>query len=192
MGVGKTSLMNRFMGMKFEENLPCTINADFRIKSLNIDPLTGAELTVWDTAGSEKFRSLTKQYFKDAHGVVLVFSVDKNDTFLGAQRWLKDIKDNCNENSSIILVGNKTDLENREVSSETASNFAMKNNLMYAETSSKEGMFVDVPFENLAIDIIKKTNLAKDNENVDIEQNLRMVAEKNAFEKRREKEVKCC
>ena len=191
-GVGKTSLMNRFMGFTFEENLPCTISVDYRIKSLNIDPLTGAELTIWDTCGQEKYRSLTRQYFKDAHGVILVYSVDNDNSLLGAQSWLKEIKNNCNENTCIILVGNKIDKPDRKVSKESADNFAMKNNLMYVETSAKDGMYIDLPFENLATEIIKKTNLAKDENEDNIEQNLRKAVEKNAFEKKREKEVKCC
>ena len=71
--VGKTSLINRFMGYEFQENYACTINADFKIKTLTIDQATGAELTVWDTCGQEKFRSLTRQYFKDAHGIIISF-----------------------------------------------------------------------------------------------------------------------
>ena len=193
-GVGKTSLMNRFMGFTFEENCPCTINVDYRIKSLNIDPLTSAELTIWDTCGQEKYRSLTRQYFKDAHGVVLVYSVDNDNGLIGAQSWLKEIKNNCNENTSVILVGNKIDLNDRKVSIENANNFATKHNLMYVETSAKDGMYIDLPFENLAMEIIKKTNLVKeDNDNDDnIEQNLKTALEKNAFERKREKEVKCC
>ena len=103
--VGKTSLVNRFMGFEFQENYSCTINADFKIKSLTIDQSTGAELTVWDTCGQEKFRSITKLYFKDAHGVILVYDVNNENSFKGLNIWLNEIKNNCKVDVSIILVG---------------------------------------------------------------------------------------
>ena len=155
--VGKTSLINRFMGFEYNENSICTINADFKLKSISIDPSTRAELTVWDTCGQEKFRAMTRQYFKDAHGIVLVFDVNEESSFKGLPLWLKEIKNNCNNSDvSIILVGNKIDLAQRKITKEDGNKFALKNGLMYIETSSKEGINIDTPFENLANDIIKK------------------------------------
>ena len=190
----KSVHLERNIYQLFIENCPCTINVDYRVKNLNINPLTSAELTIWDTCGQEKYRSLTKQYFKDAHGVILVYSINDYKSYLEAQIWLKEIKNNCNDNTCIILVGNKIDLIDRKVSKEDANNFATENNLLYVETSAKDGMYIDLPFENLAMEIIKKTNLVKeDNDNDDnIEQNLKTALEKNAFERKREKEVKCC
>ena len=191
-GVGKTSLMNRFMGYSFIENCPCTINVDYRVKNLNINPLTSAELTIWDTCGQEKYRSLTKQYFKDAHGVILVYSINDYKSYLEAQIWLKEIKNNCNDNTCIILVGNKIDLIDRKVSKEDANNFATENNLLYVETSAKDGMYIDLPFENLAMEIIKNVNMGKNENNKYIEQSLKKDIDKKIFERKREKEFSCC
>ena len=190
--VGKTSLVNRFMGFEFQENYACTINADFKIKSLNIDPTTGAELTVWDTCGQEKFRSITKQYFKDAHGIILVFDVNSEESFQGLSSWLNEIKNNSNKNPNIILVGNKIDLNDRKISKEEGNEFATKNGMMYVEASSKEGININTPFENLANIIIKKIKDNPEYENETVEQKLMNLRERNAIERKREKEVKCC
>ena len=192
-GVGKTSLVNRFMGYEFQENYACTINADFKIKSLSMDEETGAELTVWDTCGQEKFRAITRQYFKDAHGIVLVYDVNDDNSFRGLSSWLKEIKNNSNKDVSIVLVGNKIDLNDRKISKEEANEFAFKNGLIYYETSSKEGINIDTPFESLAKDIIKKIKENPDYEyNETVDQKLKRLNERNEIEKKREKEVKCC
>ena len=187
--VGKTSLVNRFMGLEFQENYACTINADFKLKTLSLDSSTGADLTVWDTCGQEKFRAVTRQYFKDAHGVIIVYDVNDENSFKGISLWLNEIQNNCNnKNVSIILVGNKIDLNDRKISKDEGNEFALKNGLLYAETSAKEGINIETPFENLSNDIIKKL---KENQgfNETEEHKIKRVYEN---ERRREKEVKCC
>ena len=72
-GVGKSSLLNRYMDEGFISNKPCTLNADFRIKSMMIDEFSSAKITIWDTCGQERYRAITNRYFKDAHGIILVF-----------------------------------------------------------------------------------------------------------------------
>jgi len=191
--VGKTSLINRYMGFGFEENYPCTVNADFKIKSLTIDEITGAELTVWDTCGQEKYKALTRQYFKDAHGVILLYDVTNEDSFKGLNSWLTEIRNNSNKDVSIVLVGNKIDLDDRKITKEIASEFAIKNGLFYYETSSKDGINIDVPFENLAKDLVKKIKEYADSDpNETVEQKLERIKERNIIERKREKEVKCC
>ena len=193
MSVGKTSLVNRFMGFEFSENYTCTISADFKIKSLSIDPSTGAELTVWDTCGQEKYRSITRQYFKDAHGIVLVYDVHNDNSFNGLSSWLDEIKNNCNKDVSIVLVGNKIDLDDRKILKEQGNDFASKNGMMYVETSSKEGININSPFEKLAIEIIKKIKEKQDNgSNETVEEQLKKLNERREIERQREKEVKCC
>lgn len=191
--VGKTSLVNRFMGFEFTENYSCTISADFKIKSLSIDPSTGAELTVWDTCGQEKYRAITRQYFKDAHGIVLVYDVNNEKSFKGLSLWLNEINNNLKKDVSIVLVGNKIDLDDRKISKEEGNEFASKNGMIYVETSSKEGININTPFENLANEIIKKIKENVDNDyNETVEQKLKKLNERREFERQREKEVKCC
>ena len=185
--VGKTSLVNRFMGLEYQENMTCTINADFKLKSLSLDSSTGVDLTVWDTCGQEKYRSMTRQYFKDAQGVLLVFDVNNENSFSGLNEWLNEIKTNCNNsNVSIVLVGNKIDLNDRIISKEEGNEFAEKNGLLYVETSSKDGININTPFEMLSNDIVKKINEHQNGYN---EKNLKKI-ERYEIERQREQEVK--
>lgn len=174
------------------KNHICTINADFKIKSISVSAEIGAELTIWDTCGQERFRSMTRQYFKDAHGIVLVYDVGEENSFDNLNGWMKEIKNNSNLDPAIILVANKIDLEDRKVTKEKGMKYAEKNGLMYVETSSKEGINVDSPFEKLTNALIQKI---KENPNYNINtvnNKLENYEEKENFERNREKEVKCC
>ena len=156
-GVGKTCLLGRYMDEAFLKYRPCTIYADFKIKSINIDNQTSAQITIWDTCGQEKYRSLTKQFYKDAQGIILIFDVSNKKSFSNLNIWLEDINNNIKGDVSIVLCGNKIDLE-RNVSFEEAQNFANSNDFIYCETSSKDGINVESAFEKVAIDIVDKIN----------------------------------
>ena len=104
---------------------------------------------------------MTRQYFKDAHGVILVFDVSDSKSYNNLSSWLKEIKNNSNRDPDIILVANKIDIENRKITKDTGSKFAEKNGLMYAETSSKEGLNVDSPFEQIAQSLVNKVKILK-------------------------------
>lgn len=156
-GVGKTSLLSRYIEEEFTPNKSCTICADYKIKSIKIDTLTYAQITIWDTCGQEKYKSLTKQYFKDADGIILMFDVCNKRSFEDLDEWLNEIKKNSvKKDASIILVGNKIDINNRNTSLEDGSKFAKNNNLIYDETSSKEGINIDRVFNTITKDIIDK------------------------------------
>ena len=163
-GVGKSSLLNRYMDEGFFPNQPCTINADFKIKSLTIDEFSSAQITIWDTCDVADKRS-----------------------FADLDIWLEEIKKNTiKEDLSIILVGNKIDLKFRNIKTEDAKNFADKNNLLYCETSSKEGLNVNNAFEMITKEIINKQN----NSNIcEQSSNIKNIGGK---EKKREKEITCC
>ena len=165
--VGKTSLLYRFIEGRFIEDRLCTICADFKTKSIRIDQSTIAKLTVWDTAGQEKYRAITSNYYRDANGVILIYDVANKSTFKNLNMWLNDINNkNLRESISIILVANKIDLPNREISYEEGDDFAQKNNLLYCETSIKEGKNIEDVFEMITRDIIENnSNLENENDN---------------------------
>ena len=190
-GVGKTSLVNRFMGNDFQENNECTINVDFKIKTISSSSSIGAELKIFDTCGQEKYISTTRQYFKGTHGIVLVFDVCDLQSFKNLSNWMKEIKNNSDINPEIILVANKIDLEDRKVSKETGKKFADKNNIMYVETSCKKGINIDSPFEKLANAWVNKIKENPDNYINNTIINIKNYGEKD-IEKIREKDVKCC
>ena len=163
-GVGKTSILSCYMEEKFKSDRPCTINADFKIKSLKIDQSTSVKLTIWDTAGQERYKSLTRHYFKDAHGVILIYDVADRRSFEGLDKWLEEIKNNMlKDGVSIILIGNKIDLPFRNVTKEEGESFANKNDLLYLETSSKEGTNIEKVFEMISKDIISNKNIFDSN-----------------------------
>jgi len=164
--VGKTSLLYRFIEGRFIEDRLCTICADFKTKSIRIDQSTIAKLTVWDTAGQEKYRAITSNYYRDANGVILIYDVANKSTFKNLNMWLNDINNkNLRESISIILVANKIDLPNREISYEEGDDFAQKNNLLYCETSIKEGKNIEDVFDMITRDIIENnSNLENEND----------------------------
>ena len=105
------------------------------------------KLQVWDTAGQESFRSITRSYYRGAAGALLVYDVTRRETFEHLQTWLDDCKENSNMNLSILLIGNKTDLaDKREVPEEEGRRFAEKNGLLFIETSAKTALNVDDAF----------------------------------------------
>ena len=159
-GVGKTSLLNRYMDQPFIFNQSCTVNVDFKIKSLKIDKYTSAKITIWDTCGQEKYRSMTFLYFKDAQGIILLYDVTDKESFDNLIIWLEEIeKKILKEDISIIIVGNKIDLNDRNVSYEEAKNFAENKGIMYCETSCKDGINIGTAFEMVTKDIVNKLNI---------------------------------
>ena len=191
-GVGKTSLLSRYMDEEFSDK-QCTINADFKIKSIQIDPFTSAQITIWDTCGQEKYRSMTRQYFKDAHGIILMFDISDKRSFSNLEGWLEDIKENSiKDDVSIVIVGNKTDLKFRNIKHETAVEFCKTNGITYCETSSKEGLNIESPFETVTKEIIEKKKIIKKYNNNDDTEKILVNKKKDIKEQKREKELKCC
>ena len=194
-GVGKTSLLMKYMDGEISSDIKCTITADFKIKSINLDLLTSVQMTIWDTCGQEKYKSITKQYFEDVDGIILIYDVSDNNSFRDLNKWLNEIKKNCLKNVSIILCANKVDIVWREVSFEDGKNFAKDNDLLFCETSSKDGINIDFLFEKLAKDIIrKKMNEKKkfgknSRENISLNSSTKGIYGKDY---KKQKVIKCC
>jgi Ras-related protein Rab-2A len=105
------------------------------------------KLQIWDTAGQESFRSITRSYYRGASGALLVYDVTRRETFTHLQSWLEDAKANVNTALIIMLIGNKCDLESkRQVSREEGERFAQQNGLVFMETSAKTAQNVDDAF----------------------------------------------
>jgi len=147
--VGKSSIVLRFADAKFEPSFITTIGVDFRTKVLNIDNKS-IKLYVWDTAGQERFRTITTAYYRNAMGVLLVYDITDIESFEGCQRWLKNIQTHASEDIVIVLVGNKTDFEDKRVISyEQGSSLAEKIGCSFFETSAKTGINVAEAFQAL-------------------------------------------
>jgi len=135
-GVGKSSIIRRYVDDEFQMNWMPTIGVDVRIKSV---PVNGNRfrVQVWDTAGQERFRSIAVAYFRGADGFVLVFDIGDRDTFIKLGYWIQQISERGRDNVPMILCGNKSDLQTRQVSTEEAEEFSTCWDLPYFETSAR-------------------------------------------------------
>ena len=154
--VGKSSILNRFINNEFIDDYKCTIGAEFKLQSINPDNNTEVDLHIWDTAGAEKFKSMTKQYYHDSHGIILVFDVSQRETFNNLENWIDDIKNNSNKEIKVIIVGNKIDIEKRVVSKKEGIDFANKYNYIYIEASAKNGTNIILIFHKITEKILSR------------------------------------
>jgi small GTP-binding protein len=154
--VGKTSILNMLLQKSFNETKP-TIGAQhqkFIQKNKNGEEI---ELELWDTAGQERFRSLVPMYYRGSKGIIVVYDITNQESFMGAKKWIEEIKSN-NTTALIALVGNKIDLiDKRVIPYETGKSFATQNNYIFYECSAKENKNVNEIFEDLADKIPKNT-----------------------------------
>ena len=163
--VGKTSLLNKFTENTFSKTQFATIGIDFKLKKININGKT-IELKIWDTAGQERYRNLTKQYYKGADGILLIFDLTKKETFLKINDWIDQLNSHFNQDEiSIILIGNKKDLSDREISYEEGNQRGKELNILYFETSAKTGENVNEAFNSLTNEILKKKGIFLDRNN---------------------------
>eukprot|EP00924_Labyrinthula_sp_SR-Ha-C_P004557 maker-scaffold_1-snap-gene-4.21-mRNA-1 protein AED:0.12 eAED:0.12 QI:0/1/0.8/1/1/1/5/73/220 len=149
-GVGKSCLLLQFTDKRFQPVHDLTIGVEFGARMVEIDGKQ-IKLQIWDTAGQESFRSITRSYYRGAAGALLVYDITRKDTFEHLSRWLEEAKQNANENMVIMLIGNKADLEaRRQVTTEEGQKFAQDNNLIFMETSAKTAANVEEAFVNTA------------------------------------------
>ena len=156
-GVGKSCLLIRFTDDKYEEGYVTTIGVDFKIKTLIIEGKS-VKLQIWDTAGQERFRNIVSSYYKGAQGIMMVYDITDLESFRYLDSWLKEIEKNASKNVYKILVGNKSDLENRKITFEKGKEFANLHGMKFFETSAKENKNVEEAFKEMTKDIINSKN----------------------------------
>ena len=156
--VGKTCFLNRYFKNQFKSTLS-NIGIDKDIKFVKINNSI-YKLTVWDTVGQERFRALPKKYFQNADGVLLLFDVTKDESFSNVSNWMKDIKENSNKESNIIiyLIGNKIDLNERTVTKESAEELAQSLGMKYFDVSCKNNINVSEIMSRMIMECHMKTN----------------------------------
>lgn len=151
-GVGKTSLITRFMYDTFDDHYQATIGIDFLSKTMYLDDKT-IRLQLWDTAGQERFRSLIPSYIRDSHVAIVVYDVTNKKSFEYIDKWVEDVKsERGEENVVLCIVGNKNDLsDERQVSTEEGERKAqVLNAKIFIETSTKAGFNVKNLFRKIA------------------------------------------
>jgi len=148
--VGKTSLITRFMYDSFDNMYQATIGIDFLSKTMYLEDRT-VRLQLWDTAGQERFRSLIPSYIRDSSVAVVVYDISNAKSFEKTRDWVNDVRAERGNDVIIMLVGNKTDLnDKREVTTEQGEEEARKQGVKFVETSAKVGHNVQILFKTIA------------------------------------------
>jgi Ras-related protein Rab-1A len=153
--VGKSSLFLRFVDDIWNDTFVPTIGVDFKIKTFDIDEKK-IKMQIWDTAGQERFKNIIASYYRGAHGILLLYDVTDRDSFKNLNNWLIEIEKNANKNVLKILIGNKTDLEDKRVISyNQGKEFADNYGLKFIETSVKKNLNVNEAFDTLGRELMK-------------------------------------
>ena len=172
-GVGKTSIISQFTTKKFDPHRETSLSAQFISKTVNFQDL-GKEIKfdIWDTVGQERFRSMAKIFYKDAKVIIFVYDITSQKSFDALQNfWQGEIKNNCNGDPLIAVVGNKSDLyEIQNVDNSTAKEFAKKIGAIFQLTSAKNNDGISNLFDNIGKKYLQPNyqydvndNLAKEN-----------------------------
>ena len=143
-GVGKTSILIKYINNKFDESHIATIGVDYMDKTIKYKNIN-VKLQIWDTSGQEKFRSIARNFYRNSDAIFIVFDLNNKDTYNSIKQWINDVEEHS-PNIKKILLGNKSDLE-KNVSEEIIKNFAKENNLQYFETSAKNGTNIKEAFK---------------------------------------------
>ncbi|CAM4951198.1 unnamed protein product [Rotaria socialis] len=155
-GVGKSCLLLQFTDKRFRAVNDATIGVEFGNRFVTIDGKS-IKLQIWDTAGQELYRSITRSYYRAAAAAFLVYDISKRKTFDHMTMWLNEMQEYSTSDMIFVLVGNKCDLSNeREVQKEEGEAFAQKHEIMFMETSAKTATNVEELFVNTAFKIYDK------------------------------------
>ncbi len=162
-GVGKSNILSRYINNSFSETTRSTVGVELSAKVEEINN-TKIKIQIWDTAGQERYKSITKTYYKGAKGALIVYDITNKESFKNVDKWINDLKESGDDDVSILIVGNKCDLEaSREVTTDEVKKKAELYKMAYCETSALKGENIDNAFRTL-IKIVVEKNEKKKNE----------------------------
>lgn len=152
--IGKTSFINRYTNNVFRLNYISTIGIDFQIKNIEIEE-KNIKLQIWDTAGQECFKSLTKNYFRNSHGFIIGYDITDRNSFEAIDDWIRQIKEFRDCKNNIVIIGTKSDLEDeRVVSTEEGRQLAKEHYTQFYETTAKDNINVNETFNYISQEIL--------------------------------------
>ena len=151
--IGKTSFIQRYVKNNFNLSYITTVGIDFQLKQIKMNNKS-IKLQIWDTAGQERFKNITKSYFHSSDGFIVGYDITSRLSCTNVSTWLNEINDNAPEEIQKILIGNKCDLNEREVTTEEGQKLAEENGMKFFETSAKNDINVKETFESITKDIL--------------------------------------
>ena len=154
--VGKTCFLMKYTDKTFQDIHMATIGLDYRLKTMKLKSGKNIKLQIWDTAGQDRFRAITKNYYKGSHGIILIYDVTNLQTFENVKTWVSQIREEASNNVVIYIAANKIDMEaERKVTKEEGEKLAKEKNMMFYECSAKNGENVQCAIEELAKKLLK-------------------------------------
>ena len=166
-GVGKSNILGRYLHNEFKHDTKSTVGVEFGSKQLKVDGIN-IKLQIWDTAGEERYRAITSAYYKGSKGCFIVYDITSEISFENVEKWYEEIRKSAEKEISVILVGNKCDLENeRKVSIEMGQNKAKNLNCPFFETSALNNTNIEAVFQNISENIYNRCKNEKNLEDDD-------------------------
>ena len=194
-GVGKTNILSRYNNNEFSLATQPTVGVEFGNKIIKKENKS-IKLQLWDTAGQERYKAITSAFYKGSKGAFVVYDITRKSTFLNIDNWIGELKTNGSDDILIILVGNKTDLEDkREVSTDDGEKKAKQYGIAFCETSALRGEKIELAFNILIDEIILEIDKAKEKEMKNNKNNNKKKSKGimlNTNNDKNHKKKKCC
>lgn len=150
MSVGKTSILSRFTENKFDGIHKSTLGATFISKCVTFDEGETTKYNIWDTAGQERFKTMNRLYYRGAGVIMIVYDITDARTFKSVQFWHKEVLNHREPNTMLVLIGNKSDLdERREITKESGEQSAKHIGAYFFEVSAKTSQNVELLFQEI-------------------------------------------
>ena len=191
-GVGKSNILGRYLHNEFKHDTKSTVGVEFGSKQLKVDGVN-IKLQIWDTAGEERYRAITSAYYKGSKGCFIVYDITSEISFENVEKWYEEIRKSAEKEISVILVGNKCDLENeRKVSIELGQSKAKNLNCPFFETSALNNTNIVTAFQSISENIYNRCKNEKNLEDDDDYEIVPKYDKKIDINTNKKKETKCC
>ena len=192
-GVGKSNILGRYINNIFKQDTKSTVGVEFASKKIKANGVN-IKLQIWDTAGQERYRSITSAYYRGSKGCFIVYDISSAQTFESVEKWYEEVLKSGEKDISIILIGNKCDLENeRKVTVEMGENKARNLNCPFFETSALNNIHIEDVFQSIAENIYNRCKNEKNLDDDDDDYEIVPKDDKNINIKTdAKKEKKCC
>ena len=166
--VGKTNIMSKYIKNEFHEDSKATVGVEFGSKQFTVEGHS-IKAQIWDTAGQERYKAITSAYYKGAKGAFIVYDITRKQSFDSVEKWVNDVTAVADKKITIILIGNKCDLEDqRQITKEQGEEKANKLEIAFSETSALSGENLDKAFDKMMNEVYKKCHEEMLSDDVDL------------------------